>query len=335
VAKGTTTIDEETKRNPALGRVTYNEVVETAKKIVKEQDGKFTDDKQKATFTTMLGQWLSSNQFDPSRKAELDRFREVVLAPAFQQLLGQLDPVDRSKALSPLFARVRQQVPEDIGQVRKMVEAFNALPASKEYGMELSLSYDSVAGLVSAKTANTSGMMERQYSTTPGGAVTGMTRGAQWRGNTPSGEQRNLLQQIEGRLNWLNTVPHVLESTLPLVSGDKTVNSFQSRTEIWRGLKEGGEVNLFEGKMRDAVGVPRNSAPNPTTPADWQAINAREAAKAPEREADAIRLRKMEGVTATDASQLKAALSVKSLKPEVRSILERELRLVEGALALP
>lgn len=249
VANGQSTLADEAARDPNLGKVLYNDVTLRLEQITK--DGSVLRNEQKAPFSNFLAAFTT--QMNHANPGELKKFQELMFNPNMRTLIDQLDPIQRSNALAPLFAKVDSTLPEAVKDIKTKVDSYNNLEVNQAQGHKTKVVFDAVAqtfrldvqgrtGIFLDKTPLNSDLIERPSS--------GFTSGPRY---LP--QQRELLEGIQRQLDWVNTVPHVVGSTLPLVSPDR---KGLDATSMFQKIDEGIKAGTMSPMMREVV-VPKNT----------------------------------------------------------------------------
>lgn len=269
VGKGQSTIDDEIKRDPIIGKCVYNDMVGCLGKFMTEQGGVLKNE-QKGTFSNFVGQYTAGvNQSNP---AELKKFQELMYNPQMMKLFDQLDENQRKNALAPIFAKIDTTVPKELEAAKAAVEAYNNNPAVQAGGHKATVFFDPVTeqvqlNVVGGTGTNLTGRDSAGNLKTDKGSMT--LRGLQSPFSYVSSprsnpEARAQLEAAERSLAWLNTSAYVVANTLPKVNNSVgNINVGDVLRDMKAGFDTGKMGPLLQGTVQRAVlgDVPRNAAP--------------------------------------------------------------------------
>jgi hypothetical protein len=254
IATGQTSIGAEIQRDPQMGRVLYNEVVSSVEQLVKNG---FTDEKQKLPFSHMLAAY--ANQLDVSKPAELKKFQQLVVSENMTKVLGQLSPEQRVNAIGPILHKIERTVPDNIAEIRKHVDAYNKMDVNQSMGHKLEVVVDPVTQTLRLDIKEGKGTVDR--SKFPKGAYgADVARMAQIMGPRRDANQREAIDAIQRELKWVNTIPHVVDSMLPLVNSGTKLSKDTILAKLELGIKGEHVGALLEGTIKEAAQAvaPRN-----------------------------------------------------------------------------
>lgn len=332
VATGQATVVDEIKHDPQLGKVVYNDVVNAITDKVRNQGGVLRNDQEKMSFSNMIHSWTHHD--DWTKPEEFKKAREVLLSPNFSKLVEQLDPAQRTHALTPLVHKINTMVPNAIGEIRELQDKWKNNSMVKEWGHELSIKYDPLAQRINVETKLGTKAKDSAapagYGRLSGGASLVAV-------NNFDMEMRDAVNTIKQRVELLNVAPKVMAQMVPAMNPDLKPTVWSLFAEVMEGLRTGNRAPLFTGESN--VGerhVPKNSPQASVSPADFPKESTSEEHQ---RALRAAELLKSEGVSEKDVKEIEtaiAALKGSSARgaSEARQMLEQQLRLHKLALTL-
>lgn len=257
VATGQSSIADEVKRNPTLGKVLYNDAVKKLDDYTKK--GSVLSDQEKLPFAQFVGNYADNVKVGLPN--ELKQFQKIMLDPNMRTLIDQLPPELKSAALTPVIAKIDRTVPENVTAVRSAVDAYNALDTNRYAGNTIAVVRDPVTGQlkVDVKQGNAA-----NRSALPKGAIgADMARMATIVGPRIDSHQRAQIAEIQRDLDWLNTVPHLLTRTVGAInqkfdSLDPGAISQQIKDGIDSGNMSPLVNQVLKDSLKEQMGVPKN-----------------------------------------------------------------------------
>jgi hypothetical protein len=267
IATGQSSVRAESERDPILGKVLYNDVVNGIKSMLDDPSSVL---RNKEVFSNFLANY--ADNIKHSNPAELKKFQELMFDPNMMKALDQLNPEQRKKALGMVFAKIDTTVPQEQKNIRDVVQKFNEHPVAQQRGFTMSVFFNPVTEQIEVEAIggndkpNLSGMGPDGKLKTDRGSV--VKRGLQSpfsffpaAGQDP--ELRSLIEDARRSAAWLNTSAYVVSNTLGKVNssvGNVAVG------DVLRNMKTGIDTGvsgpLLGGLVRRSVegGTPREQS---------------------------------------------------------------------------